>query len=415
MNYEAVEHQLMWHNRQGSAYRTALQMGFWASALCGVLLPTVRVAASKDTDHVRVDVLKTPDGGLQPQAIRDGKGVLHLLYFKGDPGAGDLFYLRRDPGKERFSAPLRVNSQPGSAIAVGSIRGGQLALGKRGRVHVAWNGSGKARPQAPDRSSPMLYSRLNDEGTAFEPQRNLMRVSSVLDGGGSVAADAAGNVYVVWHGLPVDSKRGEGNRTVWVARSTDEGKTFSREASIPPRPRGACGCCGLRAFTDAKGFLHLLYRGATEETQRDMYLLSSKDRGKSADEVLCHPWEIGSCPMSSEAFAEGGGKVLAAWDTDGQVYFTRVDPGTGVAEKPRAAPGEGKKRKHPALAVNGRGEMILVWTEGTGWQRGGDLAWQVYDAAGRPTQERGRLVGGIPVWGLPAVVAAPDGRFLILH
>jgi hypothetical protein len=285
-----------------------------------------------------VQRLRPPDGGIQPQALLDGKGVLHLIYFKGDPGAGDLFYVRRGPGKENFSEPLRVNSQPGSAVAIGSIRGGQLAVGKGGRVHVAWNGSSKARPQSPDRSFPMLYSRLNDAGTAFEPQRNLMRVSGVLDGGGSVAADQEGNVYVAWQGLPLDAERGPHNRRAWVARSTDEGKTFARETVLPPRPRGACPCCGLRAFTDAKGGLHLLYRGAVDETHRDMYLVSSTDHGKSAREVLAHPWEIGSCPMSSEAFAEGGGKVVACWDTDGQIYFTRIDRRKGAAEEPQAAP-----------------------------------------------------------------------------
>jgi hypothetical protein len=32
--------------------------------------------------------------------------------------------VRRDAGKERFSDPIRVNSQPASAIAFGSMRGG---------------------------------------------------------------------------------------------------------------------------------------------------------------------------------------------------------------------------------------------------------------------------------------------------
>src|SRR5437016_3895071 len=90
----------------------------------------------------RVEVVATPDGGIQPQAVVGAKGALHLIYFKGDPAAGDLFYVRRDPGSSGFSAPVRVNSQPGSAIAIGTIRGGQLALGRSGRVHVVWNGSG---------------------------------------------------------------------------------------------------------------------------------------------------------------------------------------------------------------------------------------------------------------------------------
>ena len=68
----------------------------------------------------------------------------------------------------------------------------------------------------------MLYTRLNDAGTAFEPERNLMHRSFGLDGGGSIAADRAGNVYVAWHGIPLDVKSGSGpegeaRRQVWIA------------------------------------------------------------------------------------------------------------------------------------------------------------------------------------------------------
>jgi hypothetical protein len=74
-----------------------------------------------------------------------------------------------------------------------------------------------------------------------------------------------------------------------------------------------------------------------------------------------------------------------------------------------------RNRKHPALAVNAKSEMLLAWAEGTGWQKGGSLAWQVYDKAGKPTGEKGRREGGIPVWGLPAAVAHSDGSFTLIH
>jgi hypothetical protein len=118
--------------------------------------------------------------------------------------------------------------------------------------------------------------------------------------------------------------------------------------------------------------------------------------------------------MSTMALVEGPNDVVAAWETDGQIYFTRTSPGTNSFTKPQAAPGAGRERKHPALAVNDRAETILVWTEGTGWERGGSLAWQVFDKSGKPTEERGRIDGGIPVWGLPTVVAA-GGGFTVIH
>src|SRR5437667_12141500 len=118
--------------------------------------------------------------------------------------------------------------------------------------------------------------------------------------------------------------------------------------------------------------------------------------------------------MSSMALVEGPDGMVGAWDTDEQVYFARIKPGTTDFTKPESAPGTGAERKHPAVAVNARGEMILVWTEGTGWQKGGALAWQGFDQAGQPTEAKGRVDRGIPVWGLPAVVAT-DAGFTIIH
>lgn len=363
----------------------------------------------------QVSLEKAPHGGLQPQAVMDGKGIVHLVYFKGEAKAGNLFYCRREPGQTEFSSPLQVNSQSGSAVATGTIRGGQIAVGKNGRVHVAWNGSGQALPKGPAKGHPMLYARLNDAGTSFEEQRNLMTQTDVLDGGGTVAADQSGNVFVAWHALKVASTKGETERKVWVARSTDEGKSFTPETAVFDKDTGACACCGMKSFVDSKGAAYFIYRAATESVHRDLYLLASADGGKSYQGSLLHEWKINICPMSSEAFAEGPGGLYTAWDTDGQVYFARIKAGSPASEDPVAAPGQGKGRKHPSLAVNNKGEMILVWTEGTDWQRGGALAWQVYDKSGTPTADRGRVADGISVWGLPTVIAEPDGRFTIIH
>src|SRR5262245_33425346 len=100
------------------------------------LLCWASAAAAKPT------ILRTPNGGVQPQAVIDSKGVMHLIYLKGKDAESDVFYVRKEPGKDRFSEPIRVNSVPGSAVAAGTIRGAHIALGKNGRVHVSWNGSG---------------------------------------------------------------------------------------------------------------------------------------------------------------------------------------------------------------------------------------------------------------------------------
>jgi hypothetical protein len=363
------------------------------------------------------DLQRVPDGGLQPQIAMAANGTMHMIYFSGDPKNGDLYYVRADKAASKFSRPLRVNSQPGSVVATGTIRGGQIAIGADGRVHVAWNGSGNAQPKGPAHpkdghsGSPMLYTRLNDAGTGFEPQRNLMTRTFHLDGGGTVAADANGNVYVAWHGASADSD-GEAGRQVWIARSTDSGKSFDAETPAWKQPTGACGCCGMSVFAKSDGTLLALYRSATQNIHRDNYLLSSSDRGKSFQGSMIHPWEINACPMSSMSFVENSGVTLAAWETAGQVFFGRID-GASVP-KVVSAPGEAKGRKHPKVALNSRGESILAWTEGTGWQRGGSLAWQVYDRKGNPLGEKGSAPA-VATWSFAAVAARPDGTFVILY
>jgi hypothetical protein len=318
--------------------------------------------------------------------------------------------------------PVRVNSQDGSAIALGTIRGAQMSVGRAGRVHVAWNGSGIASPTGPPNpedpasreSAPMLYARLNDAGTAFEEQRNLMRRTYGLDGGGSVAADGEGNVYVAWHGKAPGAPQGEAGRRVWMVRSADDGKTFSAEQAISEQQTGACACCGLRCFADRHGAIYLLYRSAIESVHRDVFVLVSGDRGASFRGGQLHPWRINACPMSSMALAEGPNGVVGAWETQGQVYFARLDPKRPESSPALAAPGEPKGRKHPAVAVNRRGEVILVWTEGGAWGKGGSLAWQVFGRDGTPAAERG-LRSGIPAWSFAAVFADAAGDFVILY
>jgi hypothetical protein len=361
----------------------------------------------------KVTLLRVPNGGIQPQVVVDSEGVVHLIYFKGDPAAGDIFYVHSENGGRTFSRPLRVNSHAGSAIAIGNIRGAHLAVGKNGRVHVAWNGSGKAEPKGPNGASPMLYTRLDDAGTSFAPQRNIIQSAVGLNGGGSVAADESGNAYVAWH-APAPGGEGEGDRRVWIAHSSDEGKTFSRERPAYSASTGACGCCGMRAFADNKGSVYLLYRSASERIHRDMYLLTSTDHGANFHGEDISPWEIGDCPMSSASFSQSAGGVVAAWETKGQVYYARINAGTGKRSQPVGAPGESGGRKHPAVASNAKGETILVWTEGMGWNRGGSLAWQVYDNTGKPTADSGRA-NGVPTWSLVAVFTRPDGGFTVVY
>ena len=128
---------------------------------------------SLSKNDLLVRTIRVPNGGIQPQALTDRTGVIHLLYYSGDPAHGDLFYVKSADEGMTWTKPVRVNSEAGTAIALGTIRGGQIALGRNGRVYVAWNGSseseadGPLNPESGKRGAPMLCTRLNDDHTRF--------------------------------------------------------------------------------------------------------------------------------------------------------------------------------------------------------------------------------------------------------
>jgi hypothetical protein len=388
--------------------------------LLGIALAAVLMQAEKNPPRsAGVATLRVPHEGIQPQVAVDSKGAVHMIYFAGEPGHGDLYYVRSDNAGETFSAPVKVNSHPGSAIASGNIRGAHIALGRNGRAHVAWNGTYEVDVPGATESfmkQPMVYTRLADDGRSFEPERDVIHAARGLDGGGALAAGPDGSVYVLWH-APTPGTRGETNRRVWVARSADDGKTFAAEAPTFQDATGACGCCGMSALADSRNNLFVLFRSATELVHRDIYLLASADRGKTFERTDIGPWNIGACVMSSEYLSESPAGILAAWEAVGNVYYGIVDPRTRRISRAIVAPGQpagAKGRKYPAVAGNARGEVLLAWAEGMGWGKGGSVAWQVFDAEGHPEAAAGHA-DGVPAWSLVAAFTQPDGGFTVVY
>src|SRR5438034_4404999 len=136
---ELHSHALRWTVGRGMGRRT-ITIAF---CLTFVTIPVLCVHSKqvRAGETSQVTLLRTPHEGIQPQTVLDRDGVLHMIYFNGDASGGDIEYVSRKPNGKDFWEPIRVNSQPGSAIAIGTVRGPQLAVGRNGRVYVIWFGS----------------------------------------------------------------------------------------------------------------------------------------------------------------------------------------------------------------------------------------------------------------------------------
>lgn len=353
--------------------------------------------------HAQVKVESLPEPGLQPQVVVSPAGVVHLVYLLGDPKACDVRHTTRRVEGGDWSPPVTVNSEPRSAIAIGTIRGAQIALGKNDSVQVLWNGSTAGRSE-PMRQAPLLHARLAPGAKTFSAQQNLMAETTALDGGASIAANPNGQVTVVWHAAPAGAK-GEAERLVFARNSSDDGLTFAAPEPLNAASPGVCACCSLRAHLAGDGTLSVLYRGTPEPASRGMILLTC--RAGATRKTRLDDWQVALCPMSSASLLPTGRSLRAAWENNGRIVTGIL--GGPAPEHRKIGPGNAK---HPALAQNTQGQVLVASVIGSGWNQGGSLHWDLLDTR-RPSSSNG---GGqpIPVWSHPAVYAQPDGRFVIL-
>ena len=113
--------------------------------------------------------------------------------------------------------------------------------------------------------------------------------------------------------------------------------------------------------------------------------------------------------MSLPGLADAKDGILAAWESGRRVLWHTVAQGhLGPPSEPM---GSGT-RKHPVAISEPTGRTLVVWSEGTGWQKGGAVEWQLHDPLGRPEGKVERREG-LPPWSRPA--AAVDAETDKLH
>jgi len=202
------------------------------------------------------------------------------------------------------------------------------------------------------------------------------------------------------------------HRAVYIAGSGDFGATFGAERRVSVSEVGVCGCCGLKAFAPGPGQLAIVYRSADSGANRDMVLIVSTNAGQTFASRTLGKWKVSTCPMSTPALGTSpDGRLFVMWETDGQVFWTQVNPlKTDEQTSVLAAGGTPRERKHPRFAYTGGSnpEVVITWVEGTGWEKGGALAWQ----AGPGMLGR---QDGVRPWTFSAAFADPLGGFTILY
>ena len=305
-----------------------------------------------------IEIISPPNNGQVPDAEIDAKGTVHVAYVVGE----NAFYAKSDDGKT-FTDPLRINSEPGTVHPPHTFRGPDLAIGKDGRVHAVWYVNAYQRKLPKDQWG-VFYSYLDPGKAGFAPARNLNQKPS---DNYSLAADAEGNVAVIWMA-----------GSLYVTSSRDNGKTFGAAETV--NIADPCECCASRAFFSPESTLSILYREKARNI-RDMHLLE-RTKGQpvfTLQKISSTPWEVNACPMTGAFLTGAKQDRIAGFETKGQISYARLAPARSLAPSTEVK-----------VAPQGKWPVALGAPDGTvlvSWKNGGKLYWHLRDRNDKPLGE----------------------------
>ena len=347
------------------------------------------------TPVTRITVL---NGGVNPEVVLDGKGVLHIVYGK----ANNAYYVKTGDWGKTFSKPVQLNRQP-DTVTVGGERGPKLSLGQDNSVHVVWLGRY-------DKTGGAWYTRSVDGGKTFEPEKNILDTKTGCDGA-TVTSDKQGNVFVFWLDgrLPPDPDSPVAI-PIFMSHSTDNGVTFAPNQPVKHNhPGRACSCCRLEARIDNENHIYLSFRSGYKNV-RDIFLLKGNESENDfkAYRVSDDQWVLNGCPMNGSPFQiDKTGKVSIGWMSQGKVYWSHTQDFSMNFVKRIPTPVQENVQSYPTVAVNTKGETLLVWVSAR------EVHWTLYDKDGKTTGETG-TAGTLEGRSKATAFVGNDDRFYLI-
>ncbi len=315
----------------------------------------------------------------EPQTAANGSMV--ALTFGAGKG---IYFCSSVDGGRSFSGPVKVAEA--QIVPLTRHRGPRIAFSRGTIVITAVTGKNAATGEHAHGlplDGDLLAWRSTDGGKTWSKAVAINDAPGApTEGLHSLAADSKGNLFAAWL-----DKRGGHGASLYGARSTDGGVTWSRNAMIYGSPEGTiCECCHPSVAMDANGLIVVMWRNWLAGS-RDMYLTRSSDglTFSTPEKLGAGTWPLNACPMDGGGLAVSGGKVITAWRRGESVFLAE-------AGKPETQIGSGKDI---ALALVGD-RTYVIWTNGTAieyWTAG---KIEVLSKSGA----------------FPSLTALPDGKVL---
>jgi hypothetical protein len=290
-----------------------------------------------------------------PAAAAGPNGYIYVIWQddRQSPGStNDIYMARSTDNGSTFSAPVRVDDAPAGTDQLYP----QIGVDSSGKLHAVWSDFRSGV------NFRIYYANSTDNGTNWSPG---VMVNFSASGGQfvpSIAADSAGNLYIVWDD-------GRSGNHIFFSRSVNGGTSWSAAVKLDSSTNAARYpwiCCA------PSGNLTVVWQDSRNPNS-DVFTVSSGNGGASfSPEVNVTKNTSSSSQMWPRAGYDPAGNIHVAWDDNrfgnfGVFYgyssdgltFTGVpvnDTDTGISANPEP----------PMIAVDSNGVTHVCWQDKRG-------------------------------------------------
>lgn len=200
-----------------------------------------------------------------------------------------ILFSKSTDGGMNWSMPEQISFMPGDCRDNDKTAEGAVpAVGPGGEIYVVWS-----------RNDTLWFNCSMDEGNTWLPQEQFVATQPVgwvidipglyrCNGLPVTACDVSnspykGTLYVNW----ADQRNGVDNTDIWLAKSTDQGKTWSEPVRVNTDESQRHQFLTWMTIDQTNGYLYFVFydRRNTEKNYTDVYLAWSKDGGSTFENI----------------------------------------------------------------------------------------------------------------------------------
>lgn len=289
------------------------------------------------------NVSNNSDYSYTPQIAVDSNGTIYMAWEDDTANNSNILFSRSTDGGATFSTPMNLSNTAGYSFNP------RIAVVGARNVNIVWEDDTPG-------NTVIMFSHSTNAGANFSTPINLSN-DSADSGSEQIAADATGNIYVVWEHDTL-------NLGILFSHSADGGNTFSTPAVISTNSSGSVS---PQIAIGLNGNVSVAWEDDAQDAS-DISYSSSSNHGATYSTPQSLSLHTGNS-INAQIAMDASGNIDVVWQNDSpgtfDIFFSRsADNGTTFSAPKNISNGSGNA-ENAQIGLDAKGNINVVWDDNT--------------------------------------------------